>query len=202
MDAPPQHSTASPRIGGLVVLTLAALVVVGAVVASATAARSASAARGRVARYFSGQALHPAAPIHARVGERWTFRVASLYDRGAGSETWEVLEVSAAAVRCRVTPASGGAPRVETWSFAAPVRSERIVGGARDVIHVGGRSFSCDVAEVVVAGGVDWVRAWIAVDPATERPTFPGVVRLERTELRGRRMVEWDLVGVAPLTSG
>lgn len=69
------------------------------------------------------------------------------------------------------------------------------------MIDVGGRSITCDFAELVVPGGVDWVRAWIAVDPASGLPTFPGVVRLGRTELRGRRVVEWDLVSIAPATS-
>lgn len=125
-------------------------------------------ARERAATYFEPvQRLEPAAPIHARAGERWTFEVASLYDRAAGTETWDVLAVGASDVSCRVTPAGGGPPRSESWSFVAPVRSERIVGGERVVLQVAGRSFTCDVVEVVVAGGVDRVRAWITVDPVT-----------------------------------
>lgn len=189
------------RWRGLVCPALAILVLIGVVLAYSMSRARAARSRERVARYFSGVRLEPSAPIHARVGERWTFRVASLYDRGAGIETWDVLEVTPTSVQCRVTPIGGGSSRVETWSFAAPVRTERVVGGERDVVHVGGRSFSCDVAEVVVPPGVDWVRAWIAVDPATGQLTFPGVVRLDRTELRGRRKVEWDLVSIGPMSS-
>ena len=159
-------------------------------------------ATARAARLFDPtHRVEAAAPIHARAGERWTFRVDSLYGRGAGTETWDVLAVSPTEVQCRVTSASGGPPRLEPWSFAVPVRSERVVGCAEDVIQVGGRDFACGVVQVVVPPGVDWVRVWIAMDPLTQRPTFPGVVRLEREELRGRRVIEWDLVSIARIAS-
>lgn len=172
------------------------------VTARMTGTTTAVQATARAARLFDPtHRVEAAAPIHARAGERWTFRVDSLYGSGAGTETWDVLAVSPTEVQCRVTSASGGPPRLEPWSFTVPVRSERVVGCAEDVIQVGGRELACGVVQVVVPPGVDWVRVWIAMDPLTQRPTFPGVIRLEREEFRGRRVIEWELTSIARIAS-
>lgn len=115
-----------------------------------------------------------------------------------GDETWEVLEVSPSAVMLLITPPGGAVPRREKSSFVPPVQPERVVRGDREVLSIASRTFVCDMAEVVALGGEDWLRAWIAVDPATDLPTLRGVVRLDRTESRGRRVMEWELVGIAP----
>ncbi len=202
MSDPSVRSTRG--LAGIAAVVVAVLALVAyAWYRHARSVASAERERARVSRYFTNPALPPAPPIHARVGERWTFRVASLYDSAPakGNETWDVLEVTPSAVKLRITPLGGGTPRVETWSFGPPVQPERVVRADREVIRIGDRRFVCDMAEVDAPGGVDWLRAWIAVDPATDLPTFPGVVRLDRTESRGRRVVEWDLVGIAPTGS-
>jgi hypothetical protein len=193
---------ATRRLAGLSVPVVAILVAYAWYV-HARSVESAEHERERVSRYFTNTTLPPAPPIHARVGETWTFRVASLHDTGPakGSETWEVLEVTPSTVKLRIAAGGGGTPSVETWSFRPPVQPERVVRADREVVRIADRTFVCDMAEVVAPGGEDWLRAWIVVDLATELPTFPGVVRLERTESRGRRVVEWDLVDIAPTSS-
>lgn len=144
----------------------------------------------------------PSPPVHARPGERWSFRVASLYDRQRGEERREVLSVSPSGViRRRHAPGSGGQPEEGTWTFEVPAGLAEVLGRREDVIQVSGRRFPCDVVQIDTRGGVDRLRLWIAMDRQTDRPTFPGLLRLEREELRGRRAVEWDLISIAPVES-
>lgn len=161
---------------------------------------------GRGERYVDPAVLSslvPGAPVHARAGERWTFTIRSMHGGPTGTETWDVVDVGPAGVRCRVRPISG-AERLETWALSLRVRSERVLHASRGVLTVGGRMVDCDVVEVVDAssGGLDNVRVWIAMDRNADAPTFPGVVRAERIESRGRTLVEWEVASVAVLTSG
>lgn len=166
--------------------------------------RAASVRRGE--RYVDPavlSSLAPGAPVHARAGERWTFTVRSMHGGPAGTETWDVVDVGLDGVRCRVLPISG-AERLEAWAFSLRVRSERVLHASRDVLTIGGRVVDCDVVEVVDAssGGLDNVRVWVAMDRTADAPTFPGVVRAERIESRGRTLIEWEVASVAILTSG
>lgn len=156
------------------------------------------------ARLFDAAAAGAAVvgpPSYARVGDRWTFVARSKQGGGERTETWDVLEVGPT-VRCRVDRGDGRPPEVVDWTLALPVGPTRVVQGWRKQRQVGGRWVPFDVLRVDDPASADLLEVWIAVDPATDRPTFPGVTWVVRLDPRGRSVSERELTGVAPVTSG
>lgn len=186
-------------MGALVSLLTAIVVAVGRTAYS----RGQEAQAARLLDPVSVAALPSSSAIHARVGERWTFRRRSIYRPAATDEVWDVLRVDGDGVLCRVQPPDGGPARVETWRFDADEPRARVRAVSRETLVVSGRPIDCDLVEVWVGhrglGEVVWL--WIAMDRVTNSPTFPGVVLRDMEGDRGRGARELEVTSVGPITS-